>query len=130
MTLLIVCAVAARAITRGHRDAVYFLPVSLLRSLIYNWAYDVVGRFALAAHCADAGAAVSSGDGGALRVLAVDSNRQILLCRHACRYPLSLVRLLFPDAVHSASVRVRRALAGKARKLPTSQMDEPILYSC
>ena len=35
MTLLIVCAVAARAITRGHRDAVYFLPVSLLRSLIY-----------------------------------------------------------------------------------------------
>ena len=33
--LLIVCAVAARVITRGHRDAVYFLPVSLLRSFIY-----------------------------------------------------------------------------------------------
>ena len=35
VTLLIVCAVAARVITRGHRDAVYFLPVSLLRCLIY-----------------------------------------------------------------------------------------------
>ena len=33
--LLIVCAVAARVITRGHRDAGYFLPVSLLRSFIY-----------------------------------------------------------------------------------------------
>ena len=33
--LLIVCAVAARVITRGHRDAAYFLPVSLLRSFIY-----------------------------------------------------------------------------------------------
>ena len=33
--LLIVCAVAARVVTRGHRDAVYFLPVSLLRSFIY-----------------------------------------------------------------------------------------------
>ena len=33
--LLIVCAVAARVITRGHRGAVYFLPVSLLRSFIY-----------------------------------------------------------------------------------------------
>ena len=33
--LLIVCAVAARIITRGHREAPYFLPVSLLRSLIY-----------------------------------------------------------------------------------------------
>ena len=33
--LLIVCAVAARIITRGHREAAYFLPVSLLRSLIY-----------------------------------------------------------------------------------------------
>ena len=33
--LLIVCAVAAWVITRGHRDAVYFLPVSLLRSFIY-----------------------------------------------------------------------------------------------
>ena len=33
--LLIVCAVAAQVITRGHRDAVYFLPVSLLRSFIY-----------------------------------------------------------------------------------------------
>ena len=33
--LLVGCAVAARVITRGHRDAVYFLPVSLLRSLIY-----------------------------------------------------------------------------------------------
>ena len=32
--LLIGCAVAARVITRGHRDAVYFLPVSLLRSFI------------------------------------------------------------------------------------------------
>ena len=88
-----------------------------------------MGRFALAAHRADAGSAISGGDGGAVRVLAVDSDGQILLRRHACRYPLSLVRLLFPDAVHSASVRVRRALAGKARKLPTSQMDEPILYS-
>ena len=35
VALLIVCAVAARVITRGHRDAVYFLPVSLLRSFIY-----------------------------------------------------------------------------------------------
>ena len=35
VTLLIVCAVAARVITRGHRDAVCFLPVSLLRCLIY-----------------------------------------------------------------------------------------------
>lgn len=34
IALLIVCAVAARVITRGHRDAVYFLPVSLLRSFI------------------------------------------------------------------------------------------------
>ena len=33
--LLVGCAVAARVITRGHRDAVYFLPVSLLRSFIY-----------------------------------------------------------------------------------------------
>ena len=33
--LLIVCAVAARIITRGHREAAYFLPVSLLRSFIY-----------------------------------------------------------------------------------------------
>ena len=33
--LLIVCAVAARVVTRGHREAAYFLPVSLLRSLIY-----------------------------------------------------------------------------------------------
>ena len=33
--LLIGCAVAARVITRGHRGAVYFLPVSLLRSFIY-----------------------------------------------------------------------------------------------
>ena len=35
VTALIVCAVAARAVTRGHRDAPYFLPVSLLRSFIY-----------------------------------------------------------------------------------------------
>ena len=33
--LVIVCAVAARVVTRGHREAPYFLPVSLLRSLIY-----------------------------------------------------------------------------------------------
>ena len=33
--LLIVCAVAACVVTRGHREAPYFLPVSLLRSLIY-----------------------------------------------------------------------------------------------
>ena len=33
----------------------------------------MVGHFALAAHCADTGAAVSGGDGGAVRVLAVDS---------------------------------------------------------
>ena len=33
--LLIVCAVAARVVTRGHREAPYFLPVSLLRSFIY-----------------------------------------------------------------------------------------------
>ena len=33
--LLVGCAVAARVITRGHRGAVYFLPVSLLRSFIY-----------------------------------------------------------------------------------------------
>ena len=47
------------------------------------WAYDVVGRFALAAHCPGAGAAVSGGDGGAVRILAVHPHRQILLCRHA-----------------------------------------------
>ena len=35
VTALIVCAVAAHAVTRGHRDAPYFLPVSLLRSFIY-----------------------------------------------------------------------------------------------
>ena len=35
VTVLIVCAVAARAVTRGNRDASYFLPVSLLRSFIY-----------------------------------------------------------------------------------------------
>ena len=35
VALLIVCAVAARVITRGHREASYFLPVSLLRSFIY-----------------------------------------------------------------------------------------------
>ena len=33
--LLIVCAVAACVVTRGHREAPNFLPVSLLRSLIY-----------------------------------------------------------------------------------------------
>ena len=33
--LLIVCAAAARVVTRGHREAPYFLPVSLLRSFIY-----------------------------------------------------------------------------------------------
>jgi len=32
---LILCAVLARAVTRGHRDAAYFLPVSLARSTIY-----------------------------------------------------------------------------------------------
>lgn len=32
---LIVCAVCARVVTRGQRDAAYFLPVSLLRSFIY-----------------------------------------------------------------------------------------------
>ena len=32
---MIVCAVAACVVTRGHREAPYFLPVSLLRSLIY-----------------------------------------------------------------------------------------------
>ena len=35
VTILIVCAVAARVITRGHRDAPYFLLVSLLRSFLY-----------------------------------------------------------------------------------------------
>ena len=35
VALLIVCAVSARVITRGHRDAAYFLPVSLLRRFIY-----------------------------------------------------------------------------------------------
>ena len=35
VALLIVCAVAARVITRGHWEAAYFLPVSLLRSFIY-----------------------------------------------------------------------------------------------
>ena len=88
-----------------------------------------MGRFALAAHRADAGSAISGGDGGAVRVLAVDSDGQILLRRHACRYPLSLVRLLFPDAVHSASMCAGRALTGKARKLSASQMDKPPLYS-
>ena len=33
--LLIVCAVSARVITRGYREAAYFLPVSLLRSFLY-----------------------------------------------------------------------------------------------
>ena len=32
---MIVCAVAACVVTRGHREAAYFLPVSLLRSFIY-----------------------------------------------------------------------------------------------
>ena len=32
---MIVCAAAARVVTRGHLEAPYFLPVSLLRSLIY-----------------------------------------------------------------------------------------------
>ena len=32
---MIVCAVAACVVTRGHREAPYFLPVSLLRSFIY-----------------------------------------------------------------------------------------------
>ena len=32
---LILCAVLARAVTHGHRDAAFFLPVSLLRSFIY-----------------------------------------------------------------------------------------------
>ena len=31
----ILCAILARVVTRGHRDAAYFLPVSLLRSAIY-----------------------------------------------------------------------------------------------
>lgn len=35
VAVLIVCAILARAITRGHRDEGYFLPVSLLRSFIY-----------------------------------------------------------------------------------------------
>ena len=35
VALLIVCAVAARIVTRGHREAHYFLPVSLLRSFLY-----------------------------------------------------------------------------------------------
>ena len=92
------------------------------------WAYDVVWRFALAAHCPGAGAAVSGGDGGAVRILAVHPHRQILLCRHACCHPVSLVWLLLSDAVPSASVRVRRALAGKAGKLPAAKMNELSLY--
>ena len=32
---MIVCAAAARVVTRGHLEAPYFLPVSLLRSFIY-----------------------------------------------------------------------------------------------
>ena len=112
------------------RGAPWFETAGIAAAELYlYWTYDVVGHFALAAHCADTGAAVSGGDGGTLRVLAVDSNRQILLCRHACRYLLSLVQLLFPDAVHSASMRAGRALTGKARKLSASQMDEPPLYS-
>ena len=35
VTVLILCAILARIVTRGHRDAAYFLPVSLLRSGIY-----------------------------------------------------------------------------------------------
>ena len=79
--------------------------------------------------CEDAGAAVSGRSGGALRVLAVNTDGQILLCHVTRSHPLSLVWLLFSDAVHSAFVRVRRALAGKARKLSASQMDAPSLYS-
>ena len=88
----------------------------------------MVGHFALAAHCPGAGAAVSGGDGGAVRILAVHPHRQILLCRHACCHPISLVWLLLSDAVPSASMRVRRALAGKAGKLPAAKMDELSLY--
>ena len=35
VTVLILCAILARIVTRGHRNASYFLPVSLLRSGIY-----------------------------------------------------------------------------------------------
>ena len=46
---VIVLAVAARAVTRGHRDAPYFLPVSLLRSFLYiglmaGWAISIRQR--------------------------------------------------------------------------------------
>ena len=55
--------------------------------------HDVVGHFALAVHCADAGAAVSGGDGGALRVLAEHPDGQILFCGQLCGHPIPLVRL-------------------------------------
>ena len=118
-------------ITSHIQTAVYFLPVSLLRSFIYIglmtwWGISLWQRIvqtqvrrylaATAALC--------------VFWLSIRTVKFFFAATPAAiRYPLSLVRLLFPDAVHSASVRVRRALAGKARKLPTSQMDEPILYS-
>ena len=35
VTILILCAIMVRTVTRGHRDASFFLPLSLLRSFIY-----------------------------------------------------------------------------------------------
>ena len=35
VTVVILLAVTARAVTRGHRDAPYFLPLSLFRSFLY-----------------------------------------------------------------------------------------------
>ena len=96
--LLIVCAVAARRYARASGGGL--LPAGVAAAeLDLHRPHDVVGRFTLAAHCADAGAAVSGGDGGALRVLAEHPDGQVFLCRHACRHPIPLVRLLCSDAV-------------------------------
>lgn len=49
VALVILLAVAARAVTRGHREEPYFLPVSLLRSFLYMglmtaWAVSIGRR--------------------------------------------------------------------------------------
>ena len=90
--LLIVCAVAARRYARASGGGL--LPAGVAAAeLDLHRPHDVVGHFALAAYYPDAGAAVSGGDGGALRVLAEHPDGQVFLCRHACRHPIPLVRL-------------------------------------
>lgn len=65
-----------------------------LRSIDLKTVFLFGGSLALASalETTGAGTAVSGGDGGAVRILAVHPHRQILLCRHACRHPVSLVQ--------------------------------------